>query len=154
MSPDKKTSPIPDSPRTVLIVENEHLAAMHLVRCIEKIDIQIVGPASNAEKALQLAESDKPDLAVVDIRMPGIDGLQVAKDLFDQHHIPVIILSAFSDPQYIKQASATGVFGYLLKPAMLDDLRVNLAIAWSCYRSYATLKAENEDLKRQLGLDS
>ena len=150
MNPDTRQSPLPDSPQSILVVENEHLAAMHLVRCIEQIGVEIVGPAPSAEKALELVASEKPDLAIVDIRIPGVDGLELAQTLYNDHNLPVIILSAFSDPHYVQQASATGVFGYLLKPAMMDDLRVNIAIAWSNYTLVCQLNDQIAQLRDQL----
>ncbi len=149
--PHRQAQSLPAEPRSVLIVEDEHLVAMHLQKTLSELGLNIVGPAPNAERALRLARDEKPDLAIVDIRLPGDDGLSVANELFAKHAIPVIILSAFSDPRYVEQTNLAGVFGYLLKPAMLDDLRVNLAVAWNRFVEHAQLRDEVRALRGRLG---
>lgn len=151
--PAPRFDPIEAEPRRILVAEDEHLVAMHLVKSLRQMKYDVVGPAPNGEEALQLAQdpAKRPDLAIVDIRMPGADGITVANTLFDQHDVPVIILSAFSDPRIVEEAALNGVFGYLLKPAMLEDLRVNIAVAWNRYREHVRLMQEIQHLKRRLG---
>lgn len=149
--PASRHGALPEAPGRVLVVEDEHLVAMHLVKSLRELDFEVLGPAPNGRKAIESAAEDKPDLAIVDIRMPDTNGIAVAEELFSKYRVPVIILSAFSDPRFVEQASLTGVFGYLLKPAMMDDLRVNIAVAWSRYREQMRLLNEVDELKRRLG---
>ncbi len=122
--------PVP-LPARVLIAEDEHLIAAGLAAGLKSLGCTVVGPASDGQSAIDLAIADPPDLALLDIRMPGIDGLAAAQTLWDSQQIPSVIVTAFSDPQYIERAQQTGVFGYLLKPVSIDNLRTTLSIAWS-----------------------
>jgi response regulator NasT len=70
-------------------------------------------------------------MALLDIRMPGLDGISAARTLWLEHIIPSVIISAYSDDSYLQQAQDTGVFGYLLKPASTENLRVTITIAWA-----------------------
>ena len=82
--------------------------------------------------------------------MSGMNGLDAARILFGQMGIPVLILSAFSDPDYVKAGADIGVFGYMLKPVTLDDLRVSISVAWSRYQDHRSLKDDVDALKIQL----
>jgi len=121
-------------PRRVLVAEDEHLVAVHLIKSLEQLGIEVIGPAANGEAALNLARQQRPDLAILDIRMPKRNGIDAARTLWRELGIPVVVLTAYSDERYIQAAAEAGVFGYLLKPAMLEDLRAALAVAWARYR--------------------
>lgn len=103
---------------------------------LKTLGFAVVGPAKNGREAIVLAAKEQPDLAILDIRMPEMDGLAAAREIWDRHQTPVIILSAFSNERYLEQACETGVFGYLIKPAMMDDLRVAIGVAWSRYLAH------------------
>lgn len=123
--------PIP-LPSRVLVAEDEHLIAAGLAAGLKSLGCTVLGPAVDAQSAIDLAIADPPDMALLDIRMPGsIDGLAAAHTLWEDHNIPSVIVTAFSDPQYIERAQQTGVFGYLLKPVSIDNLRTTLSVAWS-----------------------
>lgn len=115
---------------------------MGLCTHLKSFGIEVVGPFSNGEAALLGVAQQRPDLALLDIRMPGIDGLDVAKKLWEGHLVPTIIVSAYSTDQYVDRAQRTGVFGYLLKPITAENLRVSLRVAWS------RAQAECEQVKR------
>jgi response regulator NasT len=133
----------PKLPGRVLVAEDEHLVAVHLMKSLKQLGIEIVGPAANGELAIDVARKEKPDLAILDIRMPQVDGIKAAEVLWNELQIPVVILSAFSDDRYIKAATDAGVFGYLLKPAMIEDLRAALAVAWSRYLEWSQRQAND-----------
>ena len=118
-------------PKRVLVADDEHLVGRHTASALKTLGFEVIGPARNGQEALDLAETEKPDLAILDIRMPEMDGLAAARELWDKFQTPVIVLSAFSNDRYLDQARKTGVFGYLIKPAMMDDLRVAIGVAWS-----------------------
>lgn len=141
---------MPLLPRRVLIAEDEHLVAVNLSEHLRSLGVEVIGPASNGQIALELAKKNPPDLALLDIRMPIVDGLAAAGVLFDQMKVPVIMISAFSDPGYVETCAKIGVFGYLLKPVTLDELRVTLAVAWSRYNHQKELRDEVQALKDSL----
>jgi response regulator NasT len=138
---------LPDRPATVLVADDEHLVASGVAAILTDLGYQVVGPACDGEEALRLCERARPDLALLDIRMPGLDGLSA---IFDRLGIPVMILSAYSDPEYVGSACRQGVFGYLLKPATHDQLRVAISIAWARFLDFAAQGAEIDNLRQRL----
>jgi len=122
-------------PRRVLIADDEHLIATGLVSMLTELGCEVIGPASNGQAAIDLARENTPDMALLDIRMPIMDGLTAARTIWGELRIPVVILSAYSDPENVELSTNIGVFAYLLKPADRDALRVTLSVAWSRSRS-------------------
>lgn len=118
-------------PTRVLIAEDESLVASALSASVRSLGCRVVGPVADGQAALLLAEKEPPDFALLDIRMPGLDGLSAAQMLWDRFNVPSAIVSAYSDPAYVARAQQTGVFGFLIKPVQTDMLRVGLSIAWS-----------------------
>lgn len=125
------TAPTKPLPQRVLVAEDEHLIAAGIAAGLRSLGCTVIGPAPDGQAAIEAAEADMPDMAVLDIRMPGVDGLTAARQLWDDHGVPSIIVTAFSDDQYVSRAQATGVFGYVLKPVSIENLRVTLNVAWA-----------------------
>jgi AmiR/NasT family two-component response regulator len=121
---------IPETPRRILIADDEHLIASGLAASVQSLGYQVIGPVSDGRAAIIAAEAELPDLCLMDIKMPEMDGLQAANEIWKQMGIPTILISAFSDQEYVNRAIETGVFGYLLKPVNADDLRVAIGVAW------------------------
>ena len=136
--------------RRVLVADDEHLVATGICNSLTELGYTVVGPARDGHEAIELCRSDPPDLALLDIRMPNCDGLEAAAILFQQLHIPVVILTAYSDPDYVSTATESGVFGFLLKPASQDQLRVCLDIAWGRFREYLDQDEQIDSLKQRL----
>lgn len=105
--------------------------ASGLAASLRGMKYEVVGPVSDGESAVKACIEHPVDLALLDIRMPGMDGLEAAATIWTEHRIPSVIVSAYSDDRYLSRATRTGVFGYLLKPVSTDNLRVTIAIAWS-----------------------
>ena len=122
--------------KRVLVADDEHLVAVGISSSLTELGYTVIGPARDGHEAIELCRSDPPDLALLDIRMPNCDGLEAAAIVFQQLHVPVVILTAYSDPKYVSTASESGVFGFLLKPASQDQLRVCLDVAWGRFRAY------------------
>jgi len=148
--PSDEVASVQASPRTVLVAEDEHLLARSLSADLVELGYSVIGPANNGEVAVQLARATPPDMALLDIRMPVLDGLAAAEILYSQMNIPVVILSAYSDPPYLQAGARLGVFGYLLKPVSMDELRVTLTVAWSRFLEQRRLHGEVDDLKTKL----
>lgn len=141
---------IPPHPAKVLIADDEHLVATGMVAALDDLGFDVIGPASDGAQAIALCKSDRPDMALLDIRMPGTDGLAAAAVIFGELGIPVMMLSAYADPEYVSVGSEIGVFGYLLKPVSRDQLRVGVEVAWSRWLAHLEQDGQIEDLKERL----
>ncbi len=137
-------------PKRVLVADDEHLVAAGICNNMTELGYTVVGPARDGYEAIELCRSDPPDLALLDIRMPNCNGLEAAAIVFQQLHVPVVILTAYSDPEYVSSASDCGVFGFLLKPASQDQLRVCIEVAWGRYREYLNQDEQVDSLKKRL----
>ncbi|MBL0927495.1 MAG: response regulator [Phycisphaerales bacterium] len=138
------------TPERILVADDESLVATGLANSLIALGFVVVGPVTDGQAALDAAERDGPDLAVLDIKMPPPDGLEVAKRLWEARSIPSIIVSAFADRKYIEQAQATGVFGYLLKPVGTESLRIAVSIAWSRASSHTEQHNRIDQLETSL----
>ena len=146
----KQAVPFEDQPTHVLLAEDDELLAKGLSLHVQQLGYCVVGPAANGQQAIELATQHKPDLALMDIRMPVVSGLDAAAVLFEQLGIPVILLSAHCDQEYVKAGQRVGVFGYLVKPVTVDQIRVNIAVAWARYGQHLALHGQVEELKTAL----
>lgn len=131
MEPSAAQQGLGDGLRSVLIADDEHLIATSLASSLSERGVRVIGPVANGQQALDLARQDTPDLALLDIRMPILNGFEAAKALWKEMQTPSMIVSAYSDPRDIDEAARVGVFGYLVKPVDLDNLRASVAVAWS-----------------------
>lgn len=124
---------IPTGPCRVLVADDEHLVAMGLVSMLQEMGHQVVAVAADGEAAVDLARRHRPELALLDIRMPKQTGIDVALILQEELHIPSVIISAYSDEEHLSQiqsqGAACGVYGYLIKPVSVDELRVSIRVA-------------------------
>lgn len=123
-------------PTRILLADDDHLVATGLTSAVRSLGFEVVGPAPNGAMAVSLARTEAGgvgvDLAVLDIRMPVMSGVEAARTLWSEWSIPTVIASAYSDDEYVAQArEAGGVFGYLLKPITADSLRVAISVAWT-----------------------
>lgn len=134
----------------VLVADDEHSVAAGISSSLTGLGYTVVGTAGDGLEAIEMCRRDPPDLALLDVRMPNCDGLEAAAVLFRELHIPVVILSAYSDPEYISAAAQAGVFGFLLKPASQDQIRVCLEIAWGTFQAHLRQDEAINALKRRL----
>lgn len=137
-------------PVRILVAEDEHLVATDLAMNLRESGYKVIGPAPDGETAMELARSGNPDLALLDVRMPKRDGLSIAGEMYKELGIPAVILSAYSDEEYVRLAQNAGVFGYLVKPAAAAQLRACIEVAWGSYQRALRAEKDNEDLRRKL----
>lgn len=137
-------------PKSVLVAEDEHLVAAGLCAHLAALGCTVVGPVADGRAALHAAEMHAPDFALLDIRMPVMDGLEAAELLWKNFGIPSALITAYGDASYIERAQQTGVFGYMLKPATADALRASLSIAWARAVGTTDAKRRIEQLERLL----
>jgi len=110
----------------------------------------VVGVAQNGERALQVVDETKPAAAIVDVRMPGIDGVETAKRLWNEHRIPSVMLTAYGAEEFVRRAADVPVFGYVLKPPSPENLRAALTVGWANAMQLLDGDAEIANLRRTL----
>ena len=134
------------SPPRIVVAEDEALIRLDLVEMLQEAGYDVVGQASNGEQAVELALDLIPDLVIMDVKMPVMDGLSAADEIGKQRICPVIMLTAFSQPEIVERAQDAGVMGYLVKPFTAADLGPAITIALSRWSEFQTLEQEVADL--------
>lgn len=134
------------APRRVVVAEDESLIRMDIVEILRDNGFDVVGEAGDGETAVALATELRPDLVIMDIRMPQLDGIEAAKRLSENHIAPVVLLTAFSQKELVEQASEAGALAYVVKPFTPNDLLPAIEIALSRYQQILTLETEVADL--------
>ena len=134
----------------ILVAEDQSLLATDIAAMLEEMGHQPVGPVANGTDAIDLARREKPDLALLDINMPGRDGLSAGKVIYKEMDIPVVLLTAYSQAEQVRQAQAADAFGYLVKPASAQQMRAAIDLAYARYTQIKTDRAAANDLKRRL----
>jgi response regulator NasT len=136
--------------RRVLIAEDEALIRLDLAEMLTEEGYEVVGEAGDGETAVRLAEDLSPDLVILDIKMPIMDGLAAAERIAAGRIAPVVILTAFSQRDLVERARAAGAMAYLVKPFQKSDLVPAIEIALSRYSEIAALEAEVAGLTDRL----
>lgn len=144
------SSPPAAMPSDILIADDDELLAKGLIQNVEALGYNVVGPASDGLHAIELAQKHEPSLALLDIRMPVLDGIGAASIIFPKLGIPVVMISAHSDAASLRDSQQAGIFGYLVKPVTLDQLRVSITVAWASYCQHIQLQSEVQNLKTAL----
>src|SRR3954469_2384682 len=137
-------------PRRVVVAEDEGLIRLDLVEMLREEGYDVVGEAGDGQQAVALAEKHKPDLVILDIKMPVLDGISAAEQIADARIAPVVILTAFSQRDLVVRASEAGAMAYLVKPFTKADLLPAIEVAMSRYAEIHALENEVEDLTDRL----
>jgi two-component system, response regulator PdtaR len=140
----------PQERTKVLIAEDEAIIRLDLKEMLEEEGLQVVGEAADGEAVLRLAAERHPDLVIMDIKMPGLDGLSAAERLAEKGEAAVLILTAFSQKDLVQRAAEAGAMGYLVKPFQRSDLIPAIDIALARHAQLRALKSESSDLTEQL----
>ena len=126
----------------VLICEDETIIRLDLRAQLERAGMEVVGEARDGAEALQLAAELDPDLVVMDVKMPRIDGIEVARRLLAERPVPIVIVTAFPQEELVARAAEAGVFGYLVKPFREDDLLPAIHTARARFEELQAVRAE------------
>lgn len=135
--------------RRVVVAEDESLIRMDIVETLRENGFDVVGEAADGVKAVELAEQLHPDLMVMDIKMPDLDGLSAAEKIANLK-IPVVLLTAFSQQELVARAAEVGAMAFLVKPFTPQDLLPAVEIALSRHQQLMTLESEVSDLAERL----
>ncbi len=156
--PTKAAAPVEEAPAQgtvpgatrILVAEDEALIRLDLVEMLGEQGYEVVGQANNGQQAVELAKELSPDLVIMDVKMPVLDGLSAAEQLHETKACPVIMLTAFSQTELVERARDAGVMAYIVKPFTADDLRPAIDIATSRWQELKALEAEIADLGERL----
>ena len=138
------------SPRRVVLAEDEALIRLDLKEMLEEEGYQVVGEAGDGETAVALAEQHRPDLVILDVQMPVLDGIAAAERIASARLAPVVILTAFSQRDLVERARQAGAMAYLVKPFQKKDLLPTIEMATSRFSEIVSLEAEVTDLQARL----
>jgi two-component system, response regulator PdtaR len=136
--------------RRVLVAEDESLIRMDLIEMLGEEGYEVVGEAGDGAAAVSLAEELRPDLVVMDVKMPVLDGISAAKRIVEQRIAPVLILTAFSQRDLVERAREAGAMAYLVKPFNKMDLVPAIEMALSRHDELTQLEREVADLTERL----
>jgi len=134
----------------VIIADDESIICMDLREMLSNLGYLVVGETGDGQSAVNLARELKPDVVLMDIKMPDMDGIDAAKVLTAERVAPVVLLTAFSQRDLVERAKEAGVVGYLVKPIQEADLAPAIEIALSRFREFRELEKEVDGLQDQL----
>jgi response regulator NasT len=137
-------------PRRVVIAEDEALIRLDLAEMLAEEGYDVVGQAGDGETAVALAEEHRPDLVVLDVKMPRLDGISAAQRIAEQRIAPVVILTAFSQRELVERARDAGAMAYLVKPFGKSDLVPAVEMAMSRFAELRLLESEVAGLTDRL----
>jgi AmiR/NasT family two-component response regulator len=136
----------------VIIADDESLIRMDLREMLLNLDYLVVGEVGDGRSAVNLARELKPDVVIMDIKMPDMDGIDAAKILTEERISPVILLTAYSQKDLVERAKEAGVVGYMVKPFRETDLVPAIEVALARFKEFEALHKEVDDL--QLALET
>lgn len=134
----------------VLIADDDPIIRLDLKQMLQNLGYEVVAEAGDGQEAVDLARDTHPDVCVLDVKMPVLDGIDAATQLGEEGIAPAILLTAYSDKELIDRAKDAGVFGYLVKPFKPSDLPPAIEVARSRYEQNIQLSKEVEDLSEKL----
>ena len=134
----------------ILIADDESIRLLSLRAQLAALGHRVVAEASTGEEAVALAFSTQPDLAILDIKMPLVDGIEAAERITQARPIPIILLTAYSEAQLVERAAQANISAYLMKPVSEEDLLPALTLALTRFKQFQALRQEVVDLREAL----
>ncbi|MCH4160410.1 ANTAR domain-containing response regulator [Bifidobacterium sp.] len=133
--------------RTVVVAEDEALIRLDIVEALKDAGYDVVGQAASGQEAVDLTKELKPDVVVMDVKMPGRDGISAATEIGKDNIAPVVMLTAFSQRNLVEKAADAGAMAYVVKPFVPEKLLPALEVAISRFDQINTLRVEVTDMK-------
>src|SRR5436190_21274042 len=134
----------------ILVAEDETIIRLDLVEMLARAGLEVCAEARDGEEAVALAREHEPDLAIMDVKMPGLDGIEAARRILDERPIPIVMLTAYGQDELVSRAVEAGVFGYLVKPFREQDLLPAIHTARARHEELQELRDEAESLSDAL----
>jgi response regulator NasT len=134
----------------VLIADDESIRLLSLSSQLTALGHQVIAEATRGDEAVQLAERHQPDLAILDIKMPVMDGIEAAERITRERPIPIILLTAYSEAQLVERAARANISAYLMKPVAEEDLLPAITLALTRFKEFESLRREVADLREAL----
>lgn len=134
----------------VIIAEDESIVRMDLREMLANLGYLVVGEVGDGRSAVNLARELRPDVVIMDIKMPDLDGIEAAKILTEERIAPVLLLTAYSQQDLVERAKEAGVVGYIVKPFRESDLAPAIEVALARFKEFQALEREVEDLREAL----
>ena len=134
----------------ILLAEDETIIRLDLRGLLERAGYEVVAEARDGEEAVALAREHEPDLAVMDVKMPRLDGIDAARRILEERPIPIVMLTAFGQRELVDRAAEAGVFGYLVKPFREQDVVPAIETARARHDELAAVRAEADSLAEAL----
>ncbi|MZD05601.1 response regulator [Streptomyces sp. SID5785] len=147
---DDDQSHVPPLTTRVVIAEDEALIRLDLKEMLEEEGYTVVGEAGDGEQAVELAREHRPDLVILDVKMPKLDGISAAEKIAEESIAPVLMLTAFSQRDLVERARDAGAMAYLVKPFSKSDVVPAIEMAVSRFTELRTLEKEVADLTQRL----
>jgi len=130
----------------ILIGDDETIIRLDLKEILERAGFEVCAEARDGEEAVELARAEEPDLAVLDVKMPRLDGIEAARRILAERPIPIVMLTAYGQDELVARAVEAGVFGYLVKPFRETDLLPAIQAAKARHAELEALRGEAESL--------
>ena len=137
-------------PARILLAEDETIIRLDLRGLLEKAGFDVCAEARDGEEAVALARTEAPDLALLDVKMPKLDGIDAARQILDERPIPIVMVTAYGEHDLVSRAIEAGVFGYLVKPFRESDLLPAIATARARHAELVAVREEAESLSEAL----
>ncbi len=134
----------------VLVAEDETIIRLDLRALLERAGFEVCAEARDGQEAVELARSERPDVAVLDVKMPRLDGIEAARRILEERPIPIVMLTAYGQEELVQRAAEAGVFGYLVKPFREQDLLPAIFTARARHDELVALREEAESLAEAL----
>jgi response regulator NasT len=134
----------------ILLAEDETIIRLDLRDLLERAGFEVCAEAKDGEEAVELARDAEPDLAILDVKMPRLDGIEAARRIMAERPIPIVMLTAYSQEELVTRAVEAGVFGYLVKPFREPDLLPAIRAARARHDELVALREEAESLAEAL----
>ncbi|MEU3553043.1 ANTAR domain-containing response regulator [Streptomyces fragilis] len=147
---DDDKSHVPPQTTRVVIAEDEALIRLDLKEMLEEEGYTVVGEAGDGERAVELAREHRPDLVILDVKMPKLDGISAAEKIAEESIAPVLMLTAFSQRELVERARDAGAMAYLVKPFSKSDVVPAIEMAVSRFTEMKELEKEIADLSQRL----
>jgi len=141
---------VPSSPTRVVIAEDEAIIRLDLKELLQEEGYDVVGETGRGDEAIELVRTHRPDLVILDIKMPGLDGLSAARQIAGERLAAVLMVTAFSQRELVEQARDAGALAYLVKPFQKSDLIPAIEVAIGRFAELTSLEREVEDLHGRL----